>query len=357
MRRYLKPVIINSAVFFGLVVVLAGCARELKQESDLSISIEEFKQDIQEVNKESLDKIRVAKENTNKSTSPEAVPLPEVVVPTPKTKKGRKEKGITATPEAAVDYWQPKAWPFGVGEKITWALRYGLVEAGEATMEVMEPKVISGEPVLQYTGRVKSTRLMELIYKVNDTMHTWTGLYDHLPRRQEINQLESGRWGKRVVVFNPKEQKAKFYSYTNFPDGRTEEIKREDAVTAGAQDVLGGLYFVRFLDPLEYTNFPIHDRWKNWANELTYVGKKRIKVPAGEYDTHHFKMLPRVSGQLEPRGDVEIWFWDHPSRLLVKFTAQVKVGSVVGELRAYQAGQPFSIPPPKFRTPKVINAK
>jgi hypothetical protein len=344
-------------------VLLFSCARELKKESDLTIGSEEFNQQIQSVNNETLDKIVVHGSDSRPVEKNETLEAQKAKVsfevpgdkkPSPKDKKPQPKAEVKKTDSEKV--WQPNRWPFGVGEKITWALKYGPIEAGEATLEVQEPKVIAGEPVLQYTGRVKSTRLMEYIYKVNDTMHTWTGLYDHLPRRQEINQLESGRWGKRVVVFDTKQNQAKFYSFTNFPDGRSEEVKRVDTISKYAQDVLGALYFVRFLDPLEYTNFPIHDRWKNWANELTYLGEKTIRVPAGTYKTHHYKMLPRVSGQLEPRGDVEIWVWDHPSRLMVQFAANVRVGSVVGELRNYTEGKPFAIPPPAFKTPKIVES-
>jgi hypothetical protein len=385
----------KKTIFFGLLCLfVVSCARELRQESDFRISNDEFKQEIQSVNQESLNKIIQESPQNSELVVPTEAPQPKsstenviensaipqeekkVDIPPPvipktaaKTKiekSGKKSKSTSAQEKTALEnqnqsgleslFWKPDYWPFGVGEKITWALRYGPIEAGVATMEVLSPKVINNEAVLHYEATVKSAKLMELVYKVNDTMSTWTGLYDHLPRRQEINQNESGRWGKRIVVFDQNNSKAKFFSFTNFPDGRSEEIKREDTITPFAQDVLGALYFVRFINPQEYTNFPIHDRWKNWANELTYLGKESVRVPSGVFETFHYKMFPRVSGQLEPKGDVEIWVWDHPSRLLVQFSAQVKVGSVVGELKDYVPGKAFTIPPPGLKTPKVLKA-
>ena len=198
--------------------------------------------------------------------------------------------------------------------------------------------------------------MLEFFYKVDDSMDSWVRIEDHLPLRQEIRQLESARWGRRVVVFNKNEHLAKFYANATTKEGHTEEIKREDPMTPFAQDVFGALYFYRFALDLNHLNFPIHDRFRNWQNELTFLGKESVMVPAGEFMTQHFKMFPRVSGQLEPKGDVEIWVKDDPSRVLVQFKAHIKVGSVTGELKAYEPGTPIHLPLPRMRTPTSLEA-
>lgn len=360
------------------VLFLGGCARALRKEEIIDkIGPEEFEQKIEQVSDVELGKIIVqttsespTQVTPSMSSGPEkTVPVPGPVelekplargrVPKPPIEPAQKKK---KAPDASVKIdkkpdpagWQAESWPFGIGEKIVMSLRYGPLEAGEAHLEVKPPKVINGETVLHYTSRVRSAKIMDLVYKVDDVMHTWTGIDDHLPRRQEIHQNESGRWGKRVVVFNPLSHMAKFFSYTHFPDGREEQISREDRMFDFSQDVFGGLYFYRFVPDMKFLNFPIHDRWKNWANELTYLGPETVRVPAGEYQTQKFKMFPRVSGDLEPKGDVTIWIWDHPSKVMVQFSAKIRVGSVVGELKSWTPGAPIALPPPRLKTPRDL---
>ncbi len=366
-------------LFVAIFILNASCARSLREdESTGNFGPQDFNQNIESVSQDQLNQIVVqdlpAVDPTVNISSPAAVPkqdqtpapppndaiepLPlfkspiqtpaQAFKPEKKTKKGATVPPPVVAPEVAT--WQPQTWPFGIGEKITMVLRYGPIEAGEAELEVREPQVINGETVLHYSARVRSTKLMELVYKVNDVMHTWTGLEDHLPRRQEIHQNESKRFGKRVVVFKHQEHIARYFSFTTFEDGREETITREDKMYDFSQDVFGGLYFYRFVPDLKSLNFPIHDRFRNWANQLTYLGPETVRVPAGEFATHKFQMSPRVSGDLAPKGDVTIWIWDHPSKVMVQFAAKIRVGSVFGELKKYEPGRPMAVSPPKMKT-------
>lgn len=335
------------------ILVTASCARSLRQDTDLVKGPEDMKQKI-----ETLD---TTVEKVVRPPAPAPVQTP--VVPQKKgSTRQKKSKAIkeaakpAPTPAApAIPTWTPQQWPFSVGEKITFVLRYGVLEGGIATLEVKEPKKLDGEPVLHFFARVKSSRVLELFYKVDDDMQSWVGLHDFLPRRQEIHQNESSRSGVRVVVFDSAAHVAKYYAKAQFPDGRVEEIRREDPAPNFAQDIFGALYFYRFVTRDGVINFPIHDRWRNWNNELQFLGFEDIRVPAGEFHTRHYKMLPRVTGYLEPKGDVEIWVRDDPSRVIVQFKAKIKVGSLTGELKEYVPGTGWDLPLPSIRTPTELN--
>jgi len=342
----------SGAWRYGVLALAAafGCARSLKEPSEIVAAPEEFRQKM-----EAFD-----------ASAKVAPPPPPPSVPAVPAKKSRKRKSkaeiakeaaAAAAAAALVDpfpTWSPSFWPFSVGEKITFTLRYGVLEGGIAVLQVKEPIKLEGEPVVHIVGHVKSSRVLELFYKVDDEIQTWIGLSDFLPRRQEIRQNESSRSGRRMVVFDPKAQVAKYYAKTNFSDGREEEHRRDDPVASFAQDVFGALYFYRFIDR-ERINFPIHDRWKNWNNGLEFIDRQTIRVPAGEFRTVHYKLLPRVTGYLEPKGDVEIWVKDDPSRILVQFKAKIKVGSLTGELKEYEAGTGWDLPLPAIRTPTDLN--
>jgi hypothetical protein len=333
---------------FALVAILflAGCASSLKNEKQLVSGPQDLTQKIENSSQENIQKIldssAQATAQSASASSGKAKGKKAKAAPAPKAK---------ATPVG----WQPASWPFGIGEKLVYAMRYGPIEGGVATIEVKEPKIVDGEPVLHYHAKVRSSKVLEFFYKVDDTMDTWVGAADHLPRRQEIQQLESARWGRRVVVFDQKAQAARYYSHLTKKNGEVQEIRRDDPLINAPQDVFGALFFYRFAEDLRTLNFPVHDRFKHWNNELIFIAKEQVTVPAGTFDTIKFKMNPRITGDLNPKGDVYIWFRDDPSKVMVKFSAKIRVGSVTGELREYKAGQTPTLSPPRLVTPMRLS--
>lgn len=346
--------------YYGILLIFLGaCAHSLKDKSDLALTPQDFDQKIEAIPEADYKSVEIdytAVKKPEKQVD-ETVELRKMLgkvsLETPsKTKKAKQvTKKEPATPALDSKQWVPVGWPFGIGEKITLVLRYGPLEGGIATLEVNEPQSVNGDMVLHYRGTVKSSKVLDLFYKVNDEMDSWVGISDHLPRRQEIKQLESSHWGKRVVVFNQKNQHARYFAHTTYKDGHEEDIRREDEMTPFAQDVLGALFFYRFAPDLKRINFPVHDRFRNWANELTYLGTETIQVPAGEFETIHYKMFPRVSGELAPKGDVDFWVKNDSSRVVVQFKAKIKVGSITGELKEYVPGVPPKLAPPLMKTP------
>lgn len=333
-----------SAKLALVVVLIYSCARDLKKESDIVGGPQDLTQKIEDVSQDKLQKL-IDKERSEKETKVDA-----------KSKEvSQKDAAQKKLKKSKIPFWTPSHWPFGVGERMVLAMRYGPIEGGLATIEVKEPKIVDGEPVLHYHAQVRSSKVLEFFYKVDDSMDTWVGANDHLPRRQEIQQNESARWGRRVVVFDQKAKAARYYSHLTKKNGEVQEIRRDDPLENYPQDVFGALFFYRFADDLKKLNFPVHDRFRHWNNELIFEEQEKIRVPAGEFDTLRFKINPRISGDLKPQGDVLVWFKNDPSKILIKFKAKIKVGAVTGELREYQAGQNPQLSLPNLITPMRLN--
>ena len=339
-------------------LVLSGCAGQLRTSEELGQGPIELHQDIKTADLSTIQKAPEPLKDTTvpevdqKSKSKKGEGAPKVAVKKIKKKAAEIPTGLhPGAPE-----WSPQSWPFGIGEKMVLTLRWGVIEGGVVTMEVKEPKVIEGETVLHYAASVHSSKMLEFFYKIDDSVQSFVGLADHLPRRQEIQQLESARAGRRLVVFDQKANKAKFFSSLTKKDGSKEDIRRDDDLALGAQDIFGAIYFYRFVLNLKGANFPIHDRWRNWNSELTYVGKEQITVPAGPFATEHYKVKPRIQGVLEPKGDVDVWITDDSRRAIVQFKANIKLGSITGELREYSPGTPITLPLPKMITPTNLTA-
>lgn len=347
----------------------AACASKLVDVSELEEVPKEFSQKISNLNTDVVDatqtvapsgvELSLPPSSSNVSGAPvsanhTAAPLKKnagaklaakpVAKTSSKTGKGKKEPG-----------WTPQAWPYGIGEVAEYSLRYGLIEGGVVTMKVMEPQIVDGKQALLYEGHVKSTKLLELFYKVDDVIKSWVTLSSHLPLRQEINQRESAQWGNRVVTFDTAKQTAKFYATTEKKDKKKKVERFESDIANFAQDIFGALYFWRFIEPKDVVNFGVHDRGKDWSNETIYLGTEVLDLPVGKTRARRYKMNPRIQGHLEPKGDVEAWFADDDTRIMVRFRANIKFGSVTGDLRKFQPGQKITLPPPQMRTPTDLN--
>lgn len=339
----------KTVIFLGLTGVLS-CASALKSEKDLVEAPQEMQQDIdlypvQEIVDTSISEFKGPPELPKITQAP--VITSQKIPSTKVTPAKASEKKEVKKEEA---FWEPKAWPFGVGESMELVLSYGMLEGGRLTFKVLPPQIIQGVPALHYRGEVKSSKVLDLFYHIDDSIDSWVTLENHLPLRQEIKQLESKQWGRRIYTFDQKNKKAKVFIHTTNADGKVVKVEREDPILYNAQDLFGALYFYRFIGTLEGSTFPIHDRWKHWTNEIVLLNDEEIKVPAGTFKAKRYILKPRVEGRLKPKGNVEVWFSDDHRKLLLKYKVKIKVGSVTGELVKYTPGNPWTEKLPKMLT-------
>ncbi len=332
----------------GLLILsgLGACARDLKDDLELSSTPSEFDQKIVATELSTLQPPTPLAPEKIKTSSKSAAPKSAIKSAAAPKKEATPRELVVAKPVLT------RIWPIAVGEKSAYNLRWGVIEGGVVKIEVRPPQNLDGTPALHYLGTVKSSKMMDLFYKIDNSINTWVRISDLAPLRQEIKQNESARWGRRVMMIDPDKSEVKFYENLTKAKGGTKEDKRIDKMLLGAQDIFGALYFYRFVQNVagDY-KFPIHDKGKNWFAELKLEDRETLRVPAGVFQARRYKVAPRLEGQLEPKGDVVVWVSDDDRALLLKFSAKIKVGSITGELIEHSAGQPISLAVPVPLTP------
>lgn len=365
---------------FVFVLLLSSCATELKDESAIEEAPEEFQQSIEffpvklvapeeAQTKPKADDSKSTAKSKSKAASThakknsvkkgKATTKKPVAKVASKSSAASKKKSTSKAqvskidkPAAELPPSRSRAWPYGIGEQMKMTLRWGVIEGGVVTLKVDELQQLNGEKVIHYAGTVKSSKMLNMFYRIDNTIDTWVRLSDLLPLRQEIKQLESSRWGRRVMVFDHKKDEVKLFEHMEFKDKNPKTVRKVDKISDGAQDLFGAFYFYRWVQDLqEGFLYPIHDKSKNWNAELRYIGKESMRVPAGVFDTRHYKILPKLEGQLKPKGDIDVWVTDDDRSVLVQFKAKIKVGSLTGELIEYTEGRPIDLPLPRWTTP------
>ena len=226
------------------------------------------------------------------------------------------------------------ARPFQPGEKLVFELKWTVVPAGEASLEVMPFKKINGQDAYHFVLTAKTNRFLDRIYKVRDRIDGYTDLDITRSVFYSKRQREGNTKKNVVVKFDWDAQTAEYTEY------KKQAKKRSIKLMPGALDPLSIFYHTRML-PLqdgEKMQRPVTDGKKCVMGEAKIVRREKIKVPAGEFDT--FLMVPdlkHVGGVFKKskNATIEIWVSADKRRLPVRLRSEVIVGSFTGELISY----------------------
>ena len=222
-----------------------------------------------------------------------------------------------------------KPLPFAPGEKLTFALRWSVIPAGEAVMEVMPMKMMNGMPAYHFRLTAESNSFVDVFYKVRDRIDAYAAADMSHAVHYRKKQRE-GEHRKNVKVEFDWQNGTAQYS-----DG--DKTKKPIKVSPGTFDPLSVFYFTRTLDFKEKAVLTgsVTDGSKCVEGVARIVKRETITVPSGTYDTYLIEPdLKHVGGVFEKSKDAKIRLWvtADQRRIPVKIASKVVVGSFVGEL-------------------------
>jgi len=167
----------------------------------------------------------------------------------------------------------PAETVFGVGEKLVFSIGLGLVNAGDATLEVVGLTQYQGRTCYQLQSKANSNRFFSSFYKVRDKITSYMDV-EVLRSRYFQKRLREGDYKKTVEISFDHEAELAKYS-----DGNQVEI------VAGIQDVLSAFYFVRNLDLDVGDTYSLvaHSSRKTYDLKVIVYGKEQITVGAGTF--------------------------------------------------------------------------
>ncbi len=85
-----------------------------------------------------------------------------------------------------------------------------------------------------------------------------------------------------------------------------------------------GSVHVRMFDDKKFTDV-----------EVTILGKEKITVPAGTFDTVKIQPKLKTSGIFSSRGAIYVWLTDDRRRLPVRLLTKVLVGTISADLTSF----------------------
>lgn len=217
---------------------------------------------------------------------------------------------------------------FRPSEVLEYRVHYGVIDAGEAKLEVApEIKQIGNRTCYQVIGTGRSTGAFDWFFKVRDHYESYIDSESIVPWLF-IRRIDEGGYKKR--------QNVSFNHYKKTATSEKKTIETPDHV----QDLLSAFYYARTID---FSNAAVGDTFliNTYLDDevfplvIKYSGKETIKTKMGSFRCIVFKPYLMEGRVFKEKEGMTIWISDDKNRIPVRAQADVLVGSIKMDLQKY----------------------
>lgn len=213
--------------------------------------------------------------------------------------------------------------PFGVGEKLSYSAKLGMLNLGSGSLEVASIDTVRGVESYRLRFRLQGKNAF---YELDDVLESWVGTSDLISRRFLQDFVENDKSTKR--------------SYEIYPDsGFFRQHGRDTTFATPAEplDDAGFFYFVR-VTPLQVGKTYKYDRYfRKDKNPVTIEVLKREKLELPDGTKVACLVLHPVidtKGLFSKRSDTRIWLTDDARRIPVQVRTKFPFGTITLRLKA-----------------------
>lgn len=218
-----------------------------------------------------------------------------------------------------------------MGEHLVYSIDYGFLNAGTATMSVIDTVTVNGGQCFHIRTTARSNRFISTFYEVKDHVDSYIDVDGLFSRRLEKHLREGKYESDRVVDFYHDRLLAL----------NTQNKYAVAEIPLYVQDILSVLYYIRTF-PLEVNKTTVIDVYadgKVYPLEVLVQKRERIKVPAGTFNTLKVEPKLKSEGLFRQKGKLQVWLTDDERKIPVKMTSEIAIGSIGSNLESYQIGE------------------
>ncbi len=251
---------------------------------------------------------------------------------------GTEADEVLTQPES-LPHYQPKYYPYAAGEKAVYRAHWnGMISV--ATAEVFTAStVVDGKKVFRVRIEAKTSRVLDLIWRMRDTIHSTFESTTLTPSRFNFSQRENSR----VIDTDARYDRAtKRWVVNRQQVGKKTRIYEFDS--ENTLDPITAVYFARSVE------FKIGDRLYfkvfggryRYLLELSVEGKEPVELESGKV-IEAYKLVPRVQN-LTKKGyagrfkEAAVWISADERRLPIKMSSKIIFGTVHLEIVQDQPG-------------------
>ena len=233
----------------------------------------------------------------------------------------------------SVPTYQPKFHPFETGESQLYRAHWnGMISVATAEITA-KPIVIDGKKAYQVKVQAKSSKWLDLIWKMRDTITSTFDAKALAPSRFTFRQRENSKVIDTEALYN---ESTRSWSVTR--NERGSKLKRYEFDSQNTLDPITAVYLARSVD------FKVGDRlyFKVFGGKYQYLlelridGKEPVKLPSGK-SVEAYRIIPFVQniakdGYATRFNEATVWISADERRLPIKISSKIYVGSVYLEL-------------------------
>lgn len=218
---------------------------------------------------------------------------------------------------------------FQIGEKLSYKLHYGVVDAATATLEVKPTgRSIKGRELYHVVGLGKSISAFDWFFKVRDRYETYLDKDGVFPW-VFVRRVDEG--GYKI------NQDYTFYQHKNQVNTGKEVVD----VPSNIQDMMSAFYYARTID---FSNAKYGDVFtiptfvdgEVFPLKIKYKGKETIKIRNGKYRCMKFAPVVQKGRIFKKEEDLSVWITDDKNKIPVLAKAKILFGSIKMELTNYE---------------------
>jgi len=230
---------------------------------------------------------------------------------------------------SAFSFRKVKNSSFQVGEKLTYTMHYGFIDAGRATLEVKAcDKKINNRDLIHVVGKGKSLGAFNWFFKVQDRYETYIDAESMIPWMFIRRVYEGGYEINQDYTFYQHKKKVS--------DG-----DKSYEVPENIQDMISSYYYARTLD---FTNAKIGDEFEFnsfvdgevFPLKIKFLGKETIKIRKGKFKCLKFVPVVQKGRIFKTEDDLQVWISDDENKIPLLAKAKILVGSIKMEVTDYE---------------------
>lgn len=214
---------------------------------------------------------------------------------------------------------------FRPGEILKFRIHYGILDAGEATLEVKdEMQILGGRSCYHFIGSGKSVGAFNWFFKVKDR-------YESVVDKEAlIPWLFIRRVNEGGYIIN---QNVSFNHYTDSAKSEKATI----AIPDNTQDLISSFYFARTLD---FSNAKEGDIFQitGYLDDaviplnLKFIGRETIDSRKGTFRCVKLRPMLQEGRVFKDKEDMTIWVSDDKNKIPVRVQTEILVGSIKMDL-------------------------
>jgi hypothetical protein len=239
------------------------------------------------------------------------------------------EAGQAAVANPSVPAYQPKYFPFEDGEKEVYQASWnGMISVATAEVHTTQA-VIDGKRVYQVRVEAKTSKALDLIWRMRDTISSTFDAKALAPSRFTFNQRENSRVIDTEARFDPV---SKQWSVNRQQAGKKPRVYRFDS--NNTLDPITAVYLARSIDFKvgDKLYFKVFGGRYQYLLELLVDRKEQVTLKSGKR-VEAYRLVPRVQnltkgGYSDRFNEASIWISADERRVPVKLSSKISFGTV-----------------------------